>query len=179
MMSTNLRTVDAIVSDEDLAAFAPPGILQRMDLLRAFFPFVDAKYFDSHTCVWDEDYDYGICALLNTSMVTLLQREGYQCRLFGASEFRMQEVPKWGNHGGHDWLLVGDRYVVDLWLPVYTHPEERQMVWDMEVAPNPYLPERHLWTQVPLTTSYFHNWLEMATQDWLDHLQKFNSQHNE
>lgn len=146
------------------------SLLSRPDVLAGFFPYVDQRYFTE-----DEGWDrpYGVCTYLNSSAVALIRKEGRKCSLWGADEPAMNTARKWNHHGGHDWLLVDDRFILDLWVPIYVNSQEDRRVWDLEAGGSFYLPERSLWEPVRLDD--FESWFLEAEPDWLAHLKTFQT----
>ena len=146
------------------------SLLENTEALASFFDYVDMRYYHE-----DDGWarPYGTCTYLNSSMILLLREEGRMCLIFGADEAAMHTAPLWGYHGGHDWLLVDDRYVVDLWVPAYLCQKEPCRVWDLHVKASPYLPARELWEPTILQEPDLERWIAEGDEDWRAYLKRF------
>lgn len=86
------------------------------------FERFDGKHFDDAQGMWAEERPYGTCTFLNATPIALLESKGHSCVMFGRSENSFAGTP-WDTEfdcaTGHDWLLVDDRWLIDLWIAPY------------------------------------------------------------
>ena len=104
------------------------------------FDELDRRYYDAEQGMWAETHDYGICTYLNALPIGALESKGHRCAMFGKSEEAFAGQPwdtEYACATGHDWLVVDDRWLVDLWIKPYLgidravfdlqHPEDQKM----------------------------------------------------
>lgn len=141
-------------------------------VLTGFFTHVDRKYFNETEGMWDEGHAYGICTVLNSSIAPLLIEQGHRAEIRGLDD---DAAVKTGLHskfdllGGHDWLVVDDRYIVDIWAVGYLQlpkplfdledPADRQFVAET------YGSEQN-WARVPFSPTA----VAAGAADWQDYL---------
>lgn len=135
----------------------------------AFLDYVYQNYFDHDQEEWP-DRDYGNCTKLNSSPIKCLMASGHTCAIYGLSD---EDMDRYGQIGvGHDWLLVDDRWLVDLWAKAYL--DAHKVVFDLSipsdaamVAKN-YGPREH-WEKVwpnGRGDAYWKTWIDRSDEDW-------------
>lgn len=168
------RTFKAVPHRQD----RPP---LREKTLCAFWRYVDRRYYRPELGTWldgdAEVSEYGTCATLNAAPATVLAQTGHEVRLFGAREEIMSEMPMWELPTGHDWLVVDDRWIIDIWSYGYLLLPP---IYDMR---NPdtwkIFPPRHMWEELRWLKSalrgsddYLSDWLRRIDKDWHDSMRR-------
>lgn len=141
--------------------------------LARFWDYVDKKYYDPDEGTWQDRYDYGVCTLLNSSPTLLLREAGHSVQIFGGDEEALKNsglATRYRYQGGHDWLLVDGRWIIDQWAAAYLGVTGSiHDLQDPGVAS--LYPPRSTWKELgtsPEHRSYFEKWFKRAAKDWVD-----------
>ncbi len=96
-------------------------------LLKGFWEYVDALFYDDAKGQWLDDRDYGCCTRANAAAATWFRETfGLQPELVGVHESLWTGYPfreENNMHSGHDWLMLSSNgeeiYAVDIWAAIY------------------------------------------------------------
>ncbi len=138
--------------------------------LARFWDYVDKKYFEEDEGVWKDRKPYGTCTFVNSSPTLLLRKAGHSVQLFGGDETVMSKsgFAKHGYNGGHDWVLVDNRWVIDQWASSYLGISGS--IHDLKDPKITKLyPPRNTWSELDVKPEHkaaLEKWYKNAARDW-------------
>lgn len=142
-----------------------------------FFEWADSKFYNDEHGMWDDEHYYGNCTHCNSSPMARLQAAGHKCVIMGVEDRTLRANGHMDIDTGHDWLVVDDRWIVDIWAKFYDNfPKavfDLQNPQDRAFIEHAYGP-RDTWMTVYAETddddnesnSYWKNWSGRSHADW-------------
>lgn len=146
--------------------------------LKAFWDFVDKEYFDGDEWI----KPYGTCTFVNSAQFTFLKEHGFSVKMYGADEKICENTDltkKFGMITGHDWALINNRWIIDIW--VYAYLSVKQLIYDLEDIKdkkivNSLYPPKNQWNLMysPTVKAKYDKeheaWHKDADEDWKNFL---------
>lgn len=146
--------------------------------LKSFWAEMDKRYFDEDEGCWNDDKAYGTCTYANQAPFQALTRDGHKVEIWGADEatFKGSYLAELGMITGHDWGVIDDRWIIDVWAHAYMDPD-LPVIYDMrnkkdqEMIAKIY-PPRDKWvsvyssTQAGKSDEHHKEWQKSSGEDW-------------